>query len=118
MRSGKNINELLNGDFGSSFEKMATWWPSDKKFWLRNMLPAAVLWCLRKVRNNLCFQGGCSMSLKNIWLGIWRLLRNWKVVCSSENCLEVNVVVLGWKSGCFFSCYVLSIAQEKLCPGC
>jgi hypothetical protein len=63
-----NMNQLgiyfmsvvwLEGFGITDFESMAKWWIRGKKFDSVNVIYAAVLWAIWKLRNNLCFQGQC-----------------------------------------------------------
>jgi hypothetical protein len=46
----------LNGEW--SYEAVASLWLANKKHMLSNVIFAAALWCLWKLRNMICFQGG------------------------------------------------------------
>jgi len=49
------IYQAIERSVGVNFESINTYWLSTKKITIVNMLRAAVLWSLWKLRNDLCF---------------------------------------------------------------
>jgi hypothetical protein len=49
------ISEMLGFQVGMDFESMAKLWLNDKKCRYVNIATDVVLWCLWKIRNNICF---------------------------------------------------------------
>lgn len=62
------LSELCGLDLGANYESVAKMWLSNKKFQFANIITSAVIWCLWKMRNELCFQG-------EVWTGTDKLLR-------------------------------------------
>jgi hypothetical protein len=53
------ISGLLGVNLGDSFESVACLWLANKKHELTNVVSSAVIWSTWKLRNEICFQGGC-----------------------------------------------------------
>ena len=51
------LNDIFLIDLGSNFEPMARWWVSNNRYKVMNCCSAALMWCLWKTRNEMCFQG-------------------------------------------------------------
>jgi hypothetical protein len=50
------LSEILEVNLGGSFESIGQFWLSNKRHDLVNIITAAALWSLWKLRNDLCFQ--------------------------------------------------------------
>jgi hypothetical protein len=52
------VPDILGVQMGADYESIASLWLCNKKFCISNIFSAAICWCLWKLRNCLCFQGG------------------------------------------------------------
>jgi hypothetical protein len=49
------------------FESMAKLWLRDKRLKAMNVFSTAVVWCIWKVRNEICFQGACWTEMRKLY---------------------------------------------------
>jgi hypothetical protein len=59
-------------------------WLSNKKFDAVNIVSAATLWGIWKLRNALCFQNTVWMNMKHLMWRIAGLAQNWLILCPAE----------------------------------
>lgn len=52
----KHLSDIFDIALGSNYESIARWWLSNNNHCVLNMSCAALMWCLWKLRNDLCFQ--------------------------------------------------------------
>jgi hypothetical protein len=80
----KEVAEITNRRVVVDFESMAKLWVRDTKLKAVNVFYTAVIWCLWKARNGLCFQGVCRTGMKKLSGQCARLLRNWSLLNKPE----------------------------------
>lgn len=80
----KEISQAVGFDIGSSSESIGTCWLSNKCFLLVNMVSAAALWGLWKLRNDFCFQHQAWRSMGVLLLRVMGLLQNWLILCPTS----------------------------------
>lgn len=88
-----DLNEISGWPTVKFFLDMASCWLSNKKFLVRNMIYAAVLWSLWKLRNNLCFQNVSWNSSKQVWQMVTSMVVGWKVLCPLKNLPEFEELI-------------------------
>jgi hypothetical protein len=71
------VAEITELPLVRDFESMAKWWIRGKKYAVVNVIYAAVLWTIWKLRSILCFQEVCWEGMRRLMLSCARLLRNW-----------------------------------------
>jgi hypothetical protein len=71
------VAEIIELPLVRDFESMAKWWIRGKKYAVVNVIYAAVLWTIWKLRSILCFQEVCWEAMRRLMLSCARLLRNW-----------------------------------------
>ena len=81
----------LNGNW--SYEFMASLWIANKKHLVTNAVLAATLWCMWKLRNQICFQGGVWTGLKELLLWISKTLRRWKPLFSGVQEAKLEQII-------------------------
>jgi hypothetical protein len=71
----REISETIQNAVVVGFESMARLWISNKKNWVINMVNAAFMWNMWKLRNDICF-GRCTWSgLQVVWFRLAKMLR-------------------------------------------
>jgi hypothetical protein len=68
-------------------------WICEKTQQVPNIVHAAVLWCLWKVRNDLCFNGYGWSSMQVIYLKVAYTLARWKILCPEGKRSELEGVI-------------------------
>jgi hypothetical protein len=76
----QKISSFFVFSLGSSVAAVAHYWIADKRHAALNSICAAVLWSIRKLRNDLIFNGVTWLSLKQIWWIILRHIRKWGIL--------------------------------------
>ncbi|KAJ1272904.1 hypothetical protein BS78_06G238600 [Paspalum vaginatum] len=84
------LSDILGLKVGCDFHSVGRLWLSDRKFLVHNVLCVAALWGLWKLRNEFCFQSITWRSLEHLLLQIWKLGRNWVLLCSSVKKQELE----------------------------
>ena len=74
------ISQALGTDL-RSFTAVASKWLSNKKFAAINIVSSAVLWSLRKLRNDICFQNTAWRDLRLLLWKVVKLMQNWQILC-------------------------------------
>ncbi|KAG0531630.1 hypothetical protein BDA96_04G039100, partial [Sorghum bicolor] len=71
---------------GSKLENIGKFWFSNKKHGVLNMVTSAALWCIWKLRNDLCFQRTRwkGMDLDLLFLKVVAMVQNWLILCQAE----------------------------------
>ena len=72
---------------------MARWWISNKKNAILNTCCAALMWCIWKTRNDICFQAKMWKSEKDILLKLLRTSKNWPALCKIADLKELDRVM-------------------------
>jgi hypothetical protein len=68
-------------------------WICEKTQQVPNIIHAAVLWCLWKLRNDLCFNGSGWSSMQVIYLKVAYTLARWKILCPEGKRSELEGVI-------------------------
>jgi hypothetical protein len=71
-----NISDYLEIGYVISFESIAKYWLSNKKYYVINIFTSAALWGLWKLRNHLCFQDGRWKDVSGSLLQIANLIHS------------------------------------------
>lgn len=71
----KDISQMTQKPNLSSFEAVATYWLSNKKQSVINMITSALLWSTWKMRNDIVFFGHIWMNMQEIWRRLLSLKR-------------------------------------------
>ena len=74
------LNDIFLIDLGSNFEPMARWWVSNNRYKVMNCCSAALMWCLWKTRNEMCFQGKKWLDKKVVIRKMVNTLKNWRIL--------------------------------------
>ena len=88
-----HLSEIFNTDLGINFESMARWWISNKKNAILNTYCVALMWCIWKMRNDLCFQEKLWRSEKDLLFKLIKILRNWLAPCKNVHLQELERVM-------------------------
>jgi hypothetical protein len=86
------VAELTSWTEIVDFESMAKLWIRNKNLKAVNVLTTAVIWCIWKVRNDICFQGTCWTGMRKLFGQCERFLRNWNLL----NRPEVAAILETW----------------------
>jgi len=81
----KHLSDILNIQIGIDFEYVARWWLSNKRNSILNMCSAALLWCIWKLRNHMCFQGRSWKDERVLLNKLSRTLESWLLLCKEES---------------------------------
>ena len=81
----KHLSDIFNIALGSIYESIARWWLSNNNHCVLNMSCAALMWCLWKLRNDICFQAKKWRDERVLLHKILETLRNWQVLCKEEH---------------------------------
>jgi hypothetical protein len=65
---------------GVDYESTARWWVCNKNYKVMNIFVAALMWCLWKFRNEMCFQGKSWHGEKLLLRRIINAMKNWRVL--------------------------------------
>jgi hypothetical protein len=88
----KSMAKLTNRPEIVDFESMAKLWIRDKTLKVVNVLTTTVIWCLWKIRNDMCFQGTCWTGMRRLFEQCASFLRNWRLL----NRLEAAIIMEEW----------------------
>ena len=72
--------DIFHVDLGSNFESVARWWVSNNRYKVMNCCSAALMWCLWKTRNEICFQGKVWLGEKLVIRRLANTLKNWRIL--------------------------------------
>lgn len=78
------ISEIFNIKVGGNLVEIVKFWLSSKKHGLLNIITSVVLWCIWKLRNEICFQNAGWRGMGMLLCRIGGLLQNWVVLCAPE----------------------------------
>jgi len=88
------VLSILNLPEVCSYEILASRWLANKRHTVNNIICAAVMWCLWKLRNDMCFQGRVWISEKQVLVWIAKTLRRWLPMFKMEVGEQVEAVIL------------------------
>ena len=88
-----HLSEIFGRSLGADFESVARWWISNKKNDILNICCAALMWCIWKTRNDICFQAKMWKSEKDILLKLLRTSKNWPALCKIADLKELDRVM-------------------------
>jgi hypothetical protein len=71
-----------------------THWIANKCHDIPNIVCSAVMWCLWKFRNSLCFQGAMWLGEKMVLMWVVRMLRRWMPMFKLETKEQVEVLAI------------------------
>lgn len=77
-----------------NYEILASRSLANKRHTVNNIICAAVMWCLRKFRNDTCFQGRVWTSEKQVLVWTAEMLRKWLPMFKMEVGVQVEAVIL------------------------
>jgi hypothetical protein len=84
------ISEANSTECGASYELMANFWLSNKRFCVLNIFTSAALWGLWKLRNHLCFQNGRLKDVQSLLQRICVMVGDWKILCPPAQMQELE----------------------------
>ena len=87
------LSEIFHISLGVNFESVARWWVSNRKYKVMNCFSAALMLCLWKFRNEMCFQGKGWKGEKIILQKLCNMVKKWRILFS-EGDLELLDQVL------------------------
>ena len=95
------ISDMCGIRLGDGFDSIAKLWLSNSRNSAVNVVCAAVLWALWKLRNDMCFQGKTWPGVKDIWRRVAAYLELWKVLSkgATSELLARNARLLNKKRG-------------------
>jgi hypothetical protein len=79
MRS--RISRVVGREIGSPLESIGAYLLSNRKFITLNMISAAALWAISKLRNDLCFQNLAWRNLGVLLMRVVVMVQNWTISC-------------------------------------
>jgi hypothetical protein len=79
------ISEIIEFPVGAGFESVAKLWIREKKIKIVNTCTTAVIWTLRKYRNEMCFQVSQWCGMQTLMRRCAGLLKNWRLLCKEED---------------------------------
>jgi hypothetical protein len=88
------VLNILNLPVVCSYEILASRWLANKRHTVNNIICAAVIWCLWKFRNDMCFQGRLWISEKQVLVWTAKILRRWLPMFKMEVGVQVEAVIL------------------------
>ena len=74
------ISEIFHVALGTDYESIARWWISNKTYKVMNCFSAALMWCLWKFRNEMCFQGKMWRGEKLLLSRLYNMLKSWRIL--------------------------------------
>jgi hypothetical protein len=84
----KQLWTVLSNIFGiqliSSFEDVGKFWLSNKHNGILNLFTSAAVWCLWKLRNDLCFQRSSWKSMPILIFQVAVMAEKWKILYPEE----------------------------------
>jgi hypothetical protein len=87
------ISNILGISVEESLIDIGKFWLSNKKHTVVNIVIAAVLWNLWKLRNELCFQRAGWRSMEILLHRIGGVLQNWVILCPQEKKQQLLEVI-------------------------
>jgi len=88
------VLNILNLPVVCSYEILASRWLANQRHTVNNIICAAVIWCLWKFRNDMCFQGRLWISEKQVLVWTAKILRRWLPMFKMEVGVQVEAVIL------------------------
>ena len=88
------LSEILEVNLGGSFESIGQFWLSNKRHGLVNIITAAALWSLWKLRNDLCFQNTGWKGMDILLNKIAYKAQNWLILCPENKKDSLSRIVL------------------------
>jgi hypothetical protein len=74
------LTNIFHVTLGVNYESVARWWVSNKKYKIMNSFLTALMWCLLKFRNEMCFQGKMWMGEKLLLRNMFNMLKSWRIL--------------------------------------
>jgi hypothetical protein len=109
--------KITNVNLGSDFESVAKLWINQKRHGVTNICTYAVFWSLRKLRNDLCFQGVGWTGMDKLLRRCARLMREWKMLNKAEDAQKLEVWVSELERRSFFAAKT-GLVPKATSPGC
>ncbi|KAG0536912.1 hypothetical protein BDA96_03G102500 [Sorghum bicolor] len=78
------LSDVLGVQLGSSVDSVGKYWLSNKKNGVINAFSSATLWCLWKLRNDLCFQRMEWKSMEILYHSISGTEQNWSILYTED----------------------------------
>lgn len=69
---------------GGSFDDIGKFWLSNKRNGVLNIITSAALWCLWKLRNDICFQRCMWRSMEMLLYRLAAMVQKWEIICPEE----------------------------------
>jgi len=91
------LSNILEVNLGGSFESIGQFWLSNKRHGLVNIITAAALWSLWKLRNDLCFQNTGWKGMDILLNKIEYTAQNWLILCPENKKDSLSRIVLDIK---------------------
>ena len=103
------LSRTCEVQLGDSFESIGRFWLSNKRNGVVNIITSAAIWCLWKLRNDLCFQRSLWKSMDILFYQTSKTIQKWAILCpleQKEDLLQkammikreaTQVLWLGWK---------------------
>ena len=82
---------------GDGFESIGTFWLSNKRFVVINIISAVAPWGLWKTRNDVCFCNASWRNMQELLLRVAILVRNWQILCSENNKDALKTYTTEWR---------------------
>lgn len=77
----KVISEVCDRTVGTSFESVGTFWLSNRRNGVLNIVSSAVIWNLWKLRNDLCFQRLRWRCMAMLLYRVAATVQRWEIIC-------------------------------------
>jgi hypothetical protein len=77
----KQISKMTGVKLQVNLLLVSSMWICEKTQQIPNIVHAAVLWSIWKIRNDLCFNGSRWSSMQVVFLKVGYTLARWKILC-------------------------------------
>ena len=74
------LSDIFQITLGVDYESVARWWVSNKKYKIMNSFATALMWCLWKFQNEMCFQGKIWSGEKLLLGKLLNMLKYWRIL--------------------------------------